>query len=163
MNTEYNSNCSSSFKQFLFYNRRSKLMLLLSSIAIIIQHMAGNMLSRFNNFLTEDGEKAWRNRDTEFDDQQMSKDDLLKKWEEGWACYMDAVKSLTDDDLLKTITIRSEPLTVVDALIRQMGHYPSHVGQIVYIGRIIKDKDWKTLSIPKGGSQQFNEQMQHKQ
>lgn len=133
-----------------------------NSIAIIIQHMAGNMLSRFNQFLTEDGEKAWRNRDTEFDDQQMSKDDLLKKWEEGWACYMDAVKSLTDDDLLKTITIRSEPLTVVDALIRQMGHYPSHVGQIIYIGRIIKNKDWKTLSIPKGGSQQFNEQMQHK-
>lgn len=134
-----------------------------NSIAIIIQHMAGNMLSRFNNFLTEDGEKVWRNRDTEFDDQHMSKEELLKKWEEGWACYIDAVKSLSEDDLLKTITIRSEQLNVVDALIRQMGHYPSHVGQIIYIGRMIKDKEWKTLSIGKGQSKQFNEQMQHKQ
>ncbi|MBP6687726.1 MAG: DUF1572 family protein, partial [Lacibacter sp.] len=120
----------------------------------------GNMLSRFTNFLTEDGEKAWRNRDTEFEEQQLSKDALLKKWEEGWACYLSAVKNLTADDLLKTITIRSEELSVVDALNRQLAHYPYHVGQIVYIGRMIKDNQWQSLSIPKGQSQQFNDQMQ---
>lgn len=131
-----------------------------NSIAIIVQHLVGNMLSRFTNFLTEDGEKEWRNRDTEFEEQQLSKEALLKRWEEGWACYLSAVKNLTADDLLKTITIRSEELAVVDALNRQLAHYPYHVGQIVYIGRMIKDKQWQSLSIPKGQSQQFNDQMQ---
>ena len=131
-----------------------------NSIAIIIQHLAGNMLSRFTNFLTEDGEKEWRNRDTEFEEQQLSKDALLKKWEEGWASYLSAVKNLTVDDLQKMITIRSEELSVVDALNRQLAHYPYHVGQIVYIGRMIKDNEWQSLSIPKGQSQQFNDQMQ---
>ena len=133
-----------------------------NSIAIIIQHLAGNMLSRFTNFLTEDGEKEWRNRDTEFEEQQLNKDALLQKWEEGWNCYLTAVKNLTADDLLKTITIRSEELSVVDALNRQLAHYPYHVGQIVYIGRMIKDNQWQSLSIPKGHSQQFNDQMQQK-
>lgn len=133
-----------------------------NSIAIIIQHLVGNMLSRFTNFLTEDGEKEWRNRDTEFEEQQLSKEALLQKWEEGWACYLSTVKNLTTDDLLKTITIRSEELSVVDALNRQLAHYPYHVGQIVYIGRMIKDKEWQSLSIPKGQSQQFNDQMQQK-
>jgi glutathionylspermidine synthase len=118
------------------------------------------MLSRFTNFLTEDGEKIWRERDAEFEEQQLSKDALLKKWEEGWSCYLDAVKNLTEDDLLKTITIRSEELSVVDALNRQLAHYPYHVGQIVYIGRMIKNEQWKSLSIPKGQSQQFNDQIQ---
>jgi hypothetical protein len=131
-----------------------------NSIAIIIQHLVGNMLSRFTNFLTEDGEKIWRERDAEFEEQQLSKDALLKKWEEGWSCYLDAVKNLTEDDLLKTITIRSEQLSVVDALNRQLAHYPYHVGQIVYIGRMIKNEQWKSLSIPKGQSQQFNDQIQ---
>lgn len=131
-----------------------------NSIAIIIQHLVGNMLSRFTNFLTEDGEKEWRNRDTEFEEQQLSKEALLQKWEEGWACYLSAVKNLSEEDLLKTITIRSEELSVVDALNRQLAHYPYHVGQIVYIGRMIKDKQWQSLSIPKGQSQQFNDQMQ---
>ena len=133
-----------------------------NSIAIIIQHLVGNMLSRFTNFLTEDGEKEWRNRDTEFEEQQLSKEALLQKWEEGWACYLSTVKNLTTDDLLKTITIRSEELSVVDALNRQLAHYPYHVGQIVYIGRMIKNKEWQSLSIPKGQSQQFNDQMQQK-
>lgn len=133
-----------------------------NSIAIIIQHIVGNMLSRFSNFLTEDGEKAWRNRDTEFEEQQLTKEQLLQKWNEGWDCYLDAVKSLTEDDLLKTITIRSEELTVVDALNRQLAHYPYHVGQIVYIGRMIKKEQWKTLSIAKGKSDEFNSKMNTK-
>ena len=133
-----------------------------NSIAIIIQHLAGNMLSRFSNFLTEDGEKTWRNRDTEFEEQQLTKEQLLQKWNEGWDCYLDAVKSLTEDDLLKTITIRSEELTVVDALNRQLAHYPYHVGQIVYIGRMIKKEKWKTLSIAKGKSDEFNSKMNTK-
>ena len=130
-----------------------------NSIAIIIQHMAGNMLSRFTNFLTEDGEKEWRNRDTEFEEQQLSKEELLQKWEDGWACVLNAINDLTEDDLLQTITIRSEELTVMDALNRQMAHYPYHVGQIVFIGRMIKNKDWLSLSIPKGASDAFNRQM----
>lgn len=133
-----------------------------NSIAVIMQHMAGNMCSRFTNFLTEDGEKPWRNRDVEFENQQLPKEKLLLKWEEGWACVLTAVESLTESDLEKTITIRSEELTVTDALNRQLAHYPYHVGQIVYIGRMIKDDSWQSLSIPKGQSQQFNNQMQQK-
>mgnify|MGYP006177436157 CR=1 FL=1 len=130
-----------------------------NSIAIIIQHMAGNMLSRFTNFLTEDGEKEWRNRDTEFEEQQLSKKELLQKWEDGWACVLNAINDLTEDDLLQTISIRSEELTVMDALNRQLAHYPYHVGQIVFIGRMIKNKEWLSLSIPKGASDAFNRQM----
>lgn len=133
-----------------------------NSIAIIIQHMAGNMLSRFTNFLTEDGEKEWRNRDTEFEEQQLSKDQLLQKWNEGWNCYLSVVNNLTEEDLLKTITIRSEALTVIDALNRQLAHYPYHVGQIVYIGRMIKEELWNNLSIAKGKSNDFNTQMKTK-
>ncbi len=133
-----------------------------NSIAIIIQHVAGNMLSRFTNFLTEDGEKEWRNRDAEFEQQYSSKEQLLKRWEEGWACFLNTVQALTEADLEKIITIRSEPLIVVDALNRQLAHYPYHVGQIVYLGRMIKNKAWKNLSIPWGTSHQFNEQMKHK-
>ena len=130
-----------------------------NSIAIIIQHMAGNMLSRFTNFLTEDGEKEWRNRDTEFEEQQLSREELLQKWEDGWACVLNAINQLTEDDLLQTICIRSEELTVMDALNRQLAHYPYHVGQIVFIGRMIKNKEWLSLSIPKGASDAFNRQM----
>jgi hypothetical protein len=133
-----------------------------NSIAVIIQHMAGNMLSRFTNFLTEDGEKEWRQRDAEFEEQHLSKEQMLQLWKKGWDCYLGSVESLTEDDLERTITIRSEKLTVVDALNRQLAHYPYHVGQIVYIGRMIKNKTWKNLSIPKRASQQFNEQMKSK-
>jgi uncharacterized damage-inducible protein DinB len=133
-----------------------------NSIALIIQHLAGNMISRFTNFLTEDGEKEWRNRDAEFEDQHLSKDQLLQHWEEGWACFLQTVTSLTETDLEKTITIRNEKLTVADALNRQLAHYPYHVGQIVYIGRMIKNKTWKNLSVPKGTSDQFNQLMKNK-
>lgn len=133
-----------------------------NSIAIIIQHLAGNMLSRFTDFLNTDGEKQWRERDAEFEDQYRSKEELLQLWQKGWDCFLNTVQSLTESDLGKTITIRTEVLTVTDALIRQLAHYPYHVGQIVYLGRMIKNKSWKNLSIPKNQSQQFNEQMKNK-
>lgn len=133
-----------------------------NSIAMIIQHLAGNMLSRFTDFLTEDGEKEWRQRDAEFEEQHMSKEQLFQLWQKGWACYLGVVQSLTENDLEMIITIRSEQHTVTDALNRQMAHYPYHIGQIVYLGRMIKNKTWRNLSIPKGASQQFNEQMKNK-
>jgi Protein of unknown function (DUF1572) len=127
-----------------------------NSIAVIIQHLAGNMLSRWTNFLTEDGEKEWRQRDDEFALHAYSKQQLLEIWEKGWACYLTTLASLQEDDLLKPVYIRQEGLTVIDAINRQLAHYPYHVGQIAYIGRIIKDHSWKNLSIPKGESQQYN-------
>lgn len=133
-----------------------------NSIAVIIQHMAGNMLSRWTGFLTTDGEKDWRNRDTEFEEQNLSEKQLIDLWEKGWACCLDAISSLTEDDLLKTIYIRNEGLQVVDAINRQLAHYPYHVGQIIYIARIIKNKSWQSLSIPRGNSVQFNQQMKAK-
>lgn len=128
-----------------------------NSIAVIIQHMAGNMLSRWTNFLTEDGEKDWRQRDDEFTIHDYTKEQLLELWEKGWACFTNALASLNEDDLLKTVYIRQESLTVVDAINRQLAHYPYHVGQIVYIGRMIRKEGWKNLSIPKGESKQYNQ------
>lgn len=133
-----------------------------NSIAVNIQHMAGNMLSRWTDFLTSDGEKEWRNRDTEFEEQDMTKQQLLDFWEKGWTCCIGSLQSLTGDDLLKTIHIRDEGLLVVDAINRQLAHYPYHIGQIIYIARIIKNETWKCLSIPKGGSVQFNQQLRSK-
>lgn len=130
-----------------------------NTIGIVIQHMYGNMLSRWTNFLTEDGEKEWRKRDAEFDDMQMNKQDLISFWNEGWKVLLDTLKSLQPEDLTKTIYIRTEPLIVYDAIIRQLAHYPYHVGQIVTLGKMIRDKNFKSLSIPKGESQEFNQQM----
>lgn len=127
-----------------------------NSIAIIIQHMAGNMLSRWTNFLKEDGEKEWRQRDAEFEVHNYNKEQLLELWEKGWACFLDTISALKKKDLKKTVHIRQEPLTVIDAINRQLAHYPYHIGQIVYIGRMIKIESWKNLSIPKGGSQAYN-------
>lgn len=134
-----------------------------NSLAVIIQHMHGNMLSRWTNFLNEDGEKEWRSRDAEFEEVRRSKTALLALWEEGWKCMFDTLESLKEDDLEKTIYIRTEPLIVYDAIIRQLAHYPYHVGQIVYIGRMLKNKDWQSLSIPKNGSADFLEQMKASQ
>ena len=120
-----------------------------NSIAIIIQHMYGNMLSRWTNFLTEDGEKQWRKRDAEFEPTEITKQDLMSFWNEGWICVFNALNGLQPDDLLETIYIRSEPLLVYDAILRQMAHYPYHVGQIIYIAKILKDAEWRSLSIPK--------------
>ena len=130
-----------------------------NSIAIIIQHMAGNMLSRWTDFLTTDGEKEWRKRDTEFEEQPLSHKQLIDFWEKGWACFLDTLQQLTPDDLLKTIYIRQEELLVIDAINRQLAHYPYHVGQIVYIAKIIKDQHWQSLSIAKGNSDQYNQQL----
>jgi hypothetical protein len=120
-----------------------------NSIAVIVQHMSGNMLSRWTNFLTEDGEKPWRERDKEFEDALTTKDEVLNAWSNGWQCVFNAVKNLQPADVMRTITIRNEPLLVVDAIVRQIDHYGYHVGQIVYIGRLIKDESWQSLSIPK--------------
>lgn len=130
-----------------------------NSIALTIQHMHGNMKSRWTNFLTEDGEKPWRNRDQEFEIKPLTKEAVMDLWVEGWDCLLNSLASLQKEDLYKTIYIRTEPLLVYDAILRQLAHYPYHVGQIVYVGRIIRNKDWKSLSIPKGHSQSFNEQM----
>lgn len=127
-----------------------------NSIAVIVQHLSGNMLSRFTNFLTEDGEKEWRQRDDEFEIHDFSKQQIIDIWNKGWERCFDALESLTENDLLTIIYIRKEPLTVVDAINRQLAHYPYHIGQIIYIGRMIKNKDWKNLSIPKGQSSQYN-------
>jgi hypothetical protein len=127
-----------------------------NSIAVIVQHMTGNMLSRWTNFLTEDGEKPWRQRDEEFEVHNYSKQQILDLWEKGWACFLDALTSLTENDLLKTIYIREEPLLAIDAINRQLAHYPYHVGQIIYIGKLIKDSGWQSLSIEKGKSDDYN-------
>ena len=127
-----------------------------NSIAVIIQHMTGNMLSRWTNFLTEDGEKEWRQRDDEFTVHHYTKTQLLEIWEKGWRCFLGALESLQEEDLLKTIHIRQEKLSAIDAINRQLAHYPYHIGQIVYLGRMVRDQEWKNLSIPKGHSQQYN-------
>ncbi len=127
-----------------------------NSIAIIIQHMSGNMLSRWTNFLIEDGEKDWRQRDDEFAIHDYTKQQLLEIWEKGWSCFFDALASLKKKDLKKMVMIRKEPLTVIDAIHRQLAHYPYHVGQIIQIAKTIKGKNWSNLSIAKGASQAYN-------
>jgi Protein of unknown function (DUF1572) len=132
-----------------------------NSIAVIIQHLSGNMLSRWTNFLTEDGEKEWRSRDAEFEITKYSKEQLLDIWEKGWQCMFDALNTLKEDDLLRTIYIRTEPLSVIDAINRQLAHYPYHVGQVVYLGRLIKNNGWQSLSIAKGESTAYNDGMKN--
>ena len=133
-----------------------------NSIAIIIQHMAGNMLSRWTEFLTGDGEKEWRTRDAEFEEQHLTKEQLLEQWEKGWNCCLDVLNSLTEEDLLKTIYIRKEGLIAIDAINRQFAHYPYHVGQIIQIAKSIKSDKWLSLSIAKGQSEDYNRQMHAK-
>jgi hypothetical protein len=128
-----------------------------NSIAVIVQHMHGNMLSRWTNFLTEDGEKDWRQRDAEFEESGSTKEQILQLWEEGWACLLNTLESLVPADLDRSVTIRTEPLKVYDAILRQLAHYPYHVGQIVYLGRMAKNEQWHSLSIPKGNSLQYLE------
>jgi hypothetical protein len=133
-----------------------------NSIAIIIQHLHGNMLSRFTNFLNEDGEKQWRQRDDEFEIHSFTKEQLLKLWEDGWQIVLNTIESLRPEDLSKTIFIRSKPHSVMAAINRQLTHYASHVGQIILLGKIIKGKTWQTLSIPRGQSKAFNNKMTKK-
>ena len=133
-----------------------------NSIAIIIRHMAGNMRSRWTDFLTTDGEKPDRYRDTEFIDKNESKDELIALWNSGWDIVFNTMESLKPEDALKTVLIRTEPHTVIRAIIRQIAHYGSHVGQIVYLAKQIKNTDWQTLSIPRGKSEEFNKAMSQK-
>lgn len=130
-----------------------------NSIAVIIHHLHGNMLSRWTNFLTEDGEKAWRQRDDEFEIHCFSRQQLMDKWNEGWSVFLYTLESLTPEDLSKTITIRNEPLNVVDAINRQMAHYSYHVGQIVYIAKWVRGPAFTSLTIPRNRSNEFNQQM----
>ncbi|TDL48243.1 DUF1572 domain-containing protein [Paenibacillus dendritiformis] len=120
-----------------------------NSVAVIVQHMSGNMISRWTDFLTSDGEKPDRNRDDEFVDSIRSKDDLLRVWNRGWDVFLNTLRSLTADDLLATVTIRNEAHTVLEAIERQMSHYSYHVGQIVYAAKQIRSEEWSTLSIPR--------------
>ena len=129
-----------------------------NSISIIVKHLQGNMLSRWTNFLTEDGEKEWRERDAEFEDTITSKEDLMKKWNEGWGCLLGALEQLKQEDLIKTVYIRNEGHQVEDAIYRQLAHYSYHIGQMVYLGKLIKGEDWKSLSIPKGKSKEYNQE-----
>jgi len=130
-----------------------------NSIAMIIQHLAGNMLSRWTDFLNTDGEKNWRNRDAEFEAVINSRAELIEKWNEGWACMLEALNSIKPDDWNKTIYIRNEAHSIVDAINRQLAHVPYHVGQIVFIGKMIAGDGWHSLSIPKGQSEYFNQKM----
>jgi hypothetical protein len=134
-----------------------------NSIAIIVKHIAGNLHSRWRNFLTTDGEKEYRHRDTEFELIEDTRESLMEFWETGWQTLFDNIGPLTAEDLEKTVTIRGEPHTVVEAINRQMAHYPMHVGQIIFLAKHLKATDWKTLSVPRGRSAQFNQYLSRKQ
>jgi hypothetical protein len=136
-------------KLFWQYNEES------NSIATIVKHLWGNMLSRWTDFLTSDGEKDWRNRDAEFENDIQTKEELLFKWNEAWKVLLDTLKSLQADDLEKTVYIRNQGHTVLEAINRQLAHYPYHIGQIVFIGKMCAEH-WNSLSIPKGNSKQYN-------
>ena len=127
-----------------------------NSIATIVKHLWGNMLSRWTDFLTTDGEKTWRDRDAEFENDLNSRVDVLAKWEEGWNCFFQALDGLKPSDLDTIIYIRNQGHTVMEAINRQLAHYPYHVGQIVFLGKMLADQGWTSLSIPKGNSQQYN-------
>ena len=127
-----------------------------NSIAIIVKHLAGNMLSRFTDFYNSDGEKKWRDRDAEFENEQLSRERLKSLWDEGWDCLFQLLNGLSAADLSKVVMIRNEEHTVVEAINRQLAHYASHIGQIIFIAKMALDKKWKTLSIPKNASREFN-------
>ncbi len=127
-----------------------------NSIAVIMKHVAGNLLSRWTDFLTIDGEKPWRNRDDEFMDSFATRDELLAYWESGWQRLFETLESLTAEDVLKTVTIRGEPHSVPLAISRSLAHCAYHIGQIIMIARILVGDQWTTITIPRGGSGQFN-------
>ncbi len=137
-------------KLFWQFNQES------NSIVTIVKHLHGNMMSRWTDFLTSDGEKEWRQRDAEFENDIESKSVLLNIWNEGWGCLFNALNSLTENDLVKTIYIRNQGHTVTEAINRQLAHYPYHIGQIVFIGKMICDEKWVSLSIPRGNSKTYN-------
>ncbi len=129
-----------------------------NSIAVIMKHIAGNMLSRWTNIFEEDGEKEWRNRDEEFIDRFTDKSDLMAYWDKGWSVLFDTLDGIEEDDLEKIIYIRNMGTSVHDAIIRQICHYPYHIGQIVFAAKMIKGESFESLSIPLGASKEFNSQ-----
>ena len=129
-----------------------------NSIALIVHHMSGNMLSRWTEFLTSDGEKPWRNREAEFEVSYPNKKTMLEDWEKGWNCLFAALDALQPEDLTRIIYIRNEGQTAMDAIQRQLAHYPMHVGQIIYQAKNLIGDQFQSLSIPKGGSQVYNQQ-----
>ncbi len=135
---------------FWQYNNES------NSIATIIKHLTGNMLSRWTDLLTTDGEKEWRNRDSEFENDIDTRADLMTVWQKGWSCLFEALNSLKENDLNTIIYIRNQGHTVIEAINRQLAHYPYHVGQIVFIGKMVANQNWTSLSIPKGNSTDYN-------
>jgi hypothetical protein len=127
-----------------------------NSVAILIKHLAGNMRSRFTDFLTSDGEKPDRHRDQEFEMGASSRAEVMRWWEEGWARVFAAIEMLKPEDLMRTVTIRNEPHSVLQAINRQLAHYAMHVGQIVFLAKHLRSSEWKTLSIPRGKSEEVN-------
>ncbi|MCO6511879.1 MAG: DUF1572 family protein [Aridibacter famidurans] len=128
-----------------------------NSIAIIVKHIAGNQRSRWTNFLTEDGEKPDRNRDSEFEEEGDDREALMRKWEEGWAILLDTIDSLSADDLKRSVTIRGEAHTIIQAINRQLTHYAYHSGQIALLAKEIRGAEWRSLSVPRNRSREFNE------
>ncbi len=129
-----------------------------NSIAIVVQHLYGNMLSRWTDFLTTDGEKESRDRDLEFEDWMKTKAEVMEAWEKAWKCLFDALEPLTEKDQDKTVYIRNEGHTVQEAILRQLAHYSYHVGQIVYVAKALKGEGWQTLSIAKNASKDYNKE-----
>ncbi len=130
-----------------------------NSIAIVVKHMVGNMLSRWTDFLTEDGEKSWRHRDREFEDPYTSKYEMVQAWENGWQCVFAALDQIDGQNFNTKVSIRGEEHSIIEALNRQLGHYAYHTGQIVMTAKGLLGVSWQSLSIPKGGSEDFNRTM----
>ena len=165
-----NSYLESTKKQFLYYKtlgekaieqvEPEQLFIAINedtnSIARIVQHISGNMLSRWTDFLTSDGEKEWRNRDAEFEEILKTKEKLLQSWNIGWNCFFEALNSLKPEQLSTIIYIRNEGHTVIEAINRQLAHYPYHIGQIVFYAKMLKQSEWNSLSIPKNKSNSYN-------
>jgi hypothetical protein len=131
-----------------------------NSIAVIMKHMSGNMRSRWTDFLTSDGEKPDRHRDTEFELDKEDRRAIEERWEEGWRLVFGAIEPLKGEDLMRTVTIRREPHTIIEAVNRQLVHYGEHVGQIIFLAKHLKSSAWRTLSIPRGQSGAFNKKME---
>jgi hypothetical protein len=130
-----------------------------NSIALIAKHMAGNMRSRWRDFLTTDGEKPDRNRDSEFEEPPATRAALMEMWENGWRCVFGALEPLSDADLSRTVSIRGEPHSIMQAVNRQLVHYASHAGQIIFLAKHLQSANWKSLSIPRKASAEFNRQV----
>jgi uncharacterized damage-inducible protein DinB len=153
----YKSLGDKTFSQLSFEALQNEIAEDTNSISIIVKHMVGNMLSRWTNFLIEDGEKEWRKRDREFEDSYETKNQLIENWNTGWQCLFDAIKPLSEDDLERIIYIRNQGHTVTEAINRQLAHYAYHIGQIVFLGKVLKGKEWQSLSIAKGNSEKYNQ------